>query len=664
MHVQILRGLLERPMILLAAPLLGISAARADRAFSAGPRALAVVTPNPNTARAGVLHGDTLDVALVARTSEWRPDGAGRPSMRIEAFAEPGKSPLIPGPLVRAAKGTVVRFSVRNALATPLTFFVPAAVRGGPDRMSAMDSVVVAPGGVGEVATTGAVPGNYIYRAITTAAIDRERGVSGLLTGALVVDSAGAGTRPDDRILVLLETPDSAFAANFDPRRPPALDTIGRLLYTINGLSWPNTERLHATVGDSLHWRVINASDAPHPMHLHGFYYRVDSFTGPLVGAEGQGLPGREVVTELMWPYSSMSMTWSPDRPGDWLFHCHWAIHLTPDSLSAAPDDTHHREMTGLVLGIEVAARAGAATVVAQQAASPAMRTTRRLRLVAVEDSAPGDTRSAGAVPSMHFVIDENGHRTTAPLGQSPELDLVRGQPVAITIVNHLDEPTSVHWHGVEVEDSYVDGVAGFSGSGRHLAPAIAPGDSFVARFTPPRSGTFMYHTHMDDARQERAGMVGPLIVRDSAAAPSPDEHTFLLKGARLGHRSPLEIDDGSRADTIELRVGRAVRLRLASLAWTNPTPLVSLAAKPDSGLPRGQAEVLQWTPLAKDGFDLPPAARTPRAARQVISMGETYDYVFTPTRPGLYVLSARPGAPPGVPVPRRVLAQVILRAE
>jgi FtsP/CotA-like multicopper oxidase with cupredoxin domain len=70
--------------------------------------------------------------------------------------------------------------------------------------------------------------------------------------------------------------------ARLDERRH-SLFTAGewRLVCTINGRSWPNTDRVAATVRDSLGWRIINASyDAP-PMHLHGFYYRVDAFSGP-----------------------------------------------------------------------------------------------------------------------------------------------------------------------------------------------------------------------------------------------------------------------------------------------------------------------------------------------------------------------------------------------
>lgn len=39
-------------------------------------------------------------------------------------------------------------------------------------------------------------------------------------------------------------------------------------------------------------------------------------------------------------------------------------------------------------------------------------------------------------------------------------LTLRRGEPVEITLVNHLPEATAIHWHGMEL-DSYFDGVHG-----------------------------------------------------------------------------------------------------------------------------------------------------------------------------------------------------------
>jgi hypothetical protein len=53
-------------------------------------------------------------------------------------------------------------------------------------------------------------------------------------------------------------------------------------------------------------------------------------------------------------------------------------------------------------------------------------------------------------------------------------------------------------------------------------------------------------------------------------------------------------------------------------------------------GIP--QDELLErWRPAAKDGFDLPTGSLVP--ARQVISIGETYDFDYTPERSGSFRL-------------------------
>jgi FtsP/CotA-like multicopper oxidase with cupredoxin domain len=83
---------------------------------------------------------------------------------------------------------------------------------------------------------------------------------------------------------------------------------------------------------------------------------------------------------------------------------------------------------------------------------------------------------------------------------------------VSINVRNQLPEATSVHWHGIELENYYY-GVAGFGTDGRRVSPMIEPGQAFEALFTPPRAGTSIYHTHMNDLQQVLAGLSGPLIV-------------------------------------------------------------------------------------------------------------------------------------------------------
>jgi FtsP/CotA-like multicopper oxidase with cupredoxin domain len=608
-----------------------------------------VVQPNRNTQPAGVLQNGVLTVTLEAQPSLWYLDGPQHPAMTIEAFSEPGKPPLLPAPLVRVPAGTEVRLTIRNSLSRPLTFQVPAAVQGGPDRVNAMDAVVVAPGAVGTLTTRADVPGSYAYQGRTPLRSGSGNPLAGLLAGAIVVDTAGAVAPPQDRVFVIMATRDSAQTVcrdtvTGDNAIQKAIQCGGeRLHYTINGASWPGTERLHATVGDSLRWRVINASGGlPHEMHLHGFYYRVDSYTGPT----GQGyppiVPGQMVVTQLLPPLSAMSITWSPDRPGNWLFHCHTALHTTPpNTLSSAADEPDMGGMAGLVLGAIIAPRAGVAPT-GHPAAS-----VRRLRLVAEQGPGAAGRGVWGvgmrdSVPLMHFVLEEQGRRTDTHTDFSPELDLMRGEAVAITIVNHLDEPTTVHWHGIELEDSYMDGAAGFGGTGTHLTPAIAPGDSFVARFTPPRAGTFMYHAHVVDVREQLAGLEGALIVRDRGA-PSSDDHVFFFKGWSASKGHPLEINGQANPDTVVLPAGRVARLRFMNLSLNVPLVSFFLTARPDSVFQIANDTMLvRWRLVAKDGFDLPAGAHVQRPAQQAVGMGETWDVEFMPERRGVLKLEIR----------------------
>jgi manganese oxidase len=579
-----------------------------------------VTAPNPNTTPSGTLHDGVLTLQLDALVASWH-DGSGAvPGTTVFAFAERGRSPTVPGPLVRVPAGTSIRISVRNSLTRTLRFFIPTSA-------ATNDSVTVAPGATEELIVRDAKPGNYVYRATDSTRSGRLMGVAGALAGAIVVDTAGAPRTPLDRVMVMLTTPDSLSVA-----RQQADTTIsavsGRFAFTINGRSWPNTERFNLTVGDTLHWRVINASFDPHPMHLHGFYYRVDEFTGPFVARDGPTEPGRMVVTQRMSPFSTMRMTWTPERPGNWLMHCHLSIHLVPpDGIAKRTGHENHAntEMVGLVLGISVKPRPGD-----RAPAEPV--TPRRLRILVVSDASLSDSQ-----PVQRYVIEENGKRIVSQTGQSPTLYLTRNQPVAITVVNQMNEYTAVHWHGMELE-SYYDGVAGLSGAGNRLAPMIAPRDSFVARFTPPRTGTFMYHAHMDDLVQQRAGLVGAMIVQEGPPEKARDDYEIFLKSAvdATNVRDRMEIGGVKNPDTLVVRAGRPARLRLMNLGLTYPNVGVVLTARPDSvGVALRDTLVTSWIPVAKDGADIPVSSRQPMRARQVISMGETYDFIFNAPSPG-----------------------------
>ena len=587
----------------------------------------AVLVPNPNSASAGRLSNGVLSVDLDVTTARWNPEATHLAMSDVVAFAERGKPPSIPAPLVRAPAGTEVHFSIRNTLDRPITFFAPRSA-------TVDDSIVVDPKATGDLRATLDKSGNFIYRATIGDYAGKKFRVSGVLAGAVIVDSIGATKRPDERVLVILQTPDSEAVALGErgARAPLGTPLFG---FTINGRSWPKTERVSATVGDTLHWRVINASFDIHPMHLHGFFYDVDQFDGREAARNGEAKPDGPVVTQRLSGFSGMTMTWVAERPGQWLFHCHFAVHLEPPpgTVEHSPTENHALAgMVGLVIGIDVKP-SGRPRVTAS------LPSLHSLRLIAVRDSGYPDS-----VPSLRFIIDDHGRRTQAWPGMSPTLYLRRNEPVAITVVNTMPEPTAVHWHGIEL-DSYNDGVAGWSGMGTRVAPLIAPGDSFVARFTPTRSGTFMYHSHYDDPRQQPAGLAGALIVRDGPGPVDADDHVFFLKGARAGPFPPrtLDINGQTDPDTVVFHVGRAQRLRLLSLALVNPNATVWLTTRMDSAFSiTRDTMVVDWRPVAKDGADLPENGRSSRLARQMIAPGEAYDFSYTPSRTGRMRLEVR----------------------
>lgn len=112
-----------------------------------------------------------------------------------------------------------------------------------------------------------------------------------------------------------------------------------------------------------------------------------------------------------------------------------------------------------------------------------------------------------------------------------PPMVITRGEATEITVLNHLKSPTTIHWHGLELE-SYYDGVVG-GGVADQVTPAIAPGGSFVARFTPNRAGTFIYHTHAADPNQLSGGIYGALIVLEPGQSFDAEHDKLLVIGTR-----------------------------------------------------------------------------------------------------------------------------------
>lgn len=87
-----------------------------------------------------------------------------------------------------------------------------------------------------------------------------------------------------------------------------------------------------------------------------------------------------------------------------------------------------------------------------------------------------------------------------------PTLTWHDGEDVTITVTNHMDEDTSIHWHGILLPGE-MDGVPGLNGF-----PGIKPGETFTYHFKIRQTGTYWYHAHSNV--QEQEGVYGSLVVK------------------------------------------------------------------------------------------------------------------------------------------------------
>ena len=583
---------------------------------------------NDNRSPAGTVRDGVLTVRLVARAVAWQPDGANGCALSVNAFAEEGRATQIPGPLVRVPAGTEVRVSVRNALAKTLW------VRGLQDRgPGVLDSTEVAPGTTRDFRFTASTPGARYYWAGRIDARVPVSDADGQLVGAFVVDPPReAGSKPvSDRVMVL---------TRWTPGGTP--ENRGFQVNAFNGRSWPNTERLTYTAGDSVFWHVINGADIGHEMHLHGFYFRTDA-TGFAIAPARASPDGSGImrVTGVLRAGEWASVAWSPDRPGNWLYHCHVLSHMSggqrlarmpgANAASAAHDhapraNANHAldDMGGLVLGLDV--RPSRAATVAPSG-NPAAPSPRR----SIDVFADKRARTFGEAPGYGFVTQEGSEPPALDSIRIPgsPLILTRGEPVRIAVHNRLTTPISVHWHGIEL-DSYFDGVGDFSGAAKRIAPMIAANDSFVVRFTPPRAGTFMYHVHGERGEELASGLYAPLIVlQPGATFDARTDRVFMLADGGPGEGRPVFVNGTSTPDSMQMVVGTTYRLRFITISSDDAH--VSTMSGPGGRV--------SWRSLATDGYDAPSARSIVGPARYVAGPGRTRDFAFTPATPGDYAL-------------------------
>jgi len=269
---------------------------------------------------------------------------------------------------------------------------------------------------------------------------------------------------------------------------------------------------------------------------------------------------------------------------------------------------------------------------------APALPTTgqpgRDYTPVRVPGGAKLDWKIVDGVKVFHLIAEEVEHEFAPGLKaqcwgynghvHGPVIEAVDGDRVRVYVTNRLPAPTTVHWHGVFLENG-MDGVGGIT------QPIIKPGETFRYEWTFRQHGTLMYHPHHDEMTQMAMGMMGIIVVhpRDIPVAERPDRDFVLMLSewkieAGASRPDPMAMNDFNLltmnakcfpgTEPLVTQLGDKVRIRLGNLSAMDHHPI--------------HLHGFTFNVVATDGGAIPPAGQWPETT-VLVPTGSTRDIEF-----------------------------------
>ena len=271
-------------------------------------------------------------------------------------------------------------------------------------------------------------------------------------------------------------------------------------------------------------------------------------------------------------------------------------------------------------------------------APAPAART-----LHAAQDAAPNTPQPTDASDSASeadvFRTTLRAQRVEGPnglqygyngLNPGPTLRVPLGASVEIELINELDVPTTIHWHGLHVPFP-MDGVV-------WMGAPVEPGETFTYRFTADQPGTFWYHPHVDTARQVDAGLYGAFVVEDPFEAEAMEavanDWVFVLdsidewseEGAHPVHGHGRVVRrwqvNAVEAGEVLVGAGEVIRARLVNAANHGTAAVEPVLVQAD-----GSEAPASWAQIGSDQ-GLLASARSPD--RVLLASGDRAEVLFS----------------------------------
>ncbi|MCD1259205.1 multicopper oxidase family protein [Paenibacillus athensensis] len=124
-----------------------------------------------------------------------------------------------------------------------------------------------------------------------------------------------------------------------------------------------------------------------------------------------------------------------------------------------------------------------------------------------------------------------------------PQIRVKQGETIKVNLKNQLQEPVTIHWHGVPVPNA-MDGIPGVTQN------AVQPGQSFTYEFKADVPGTYWYHSHQDSVNQLDRGLYGSFIVEPKEGTRVDRDYTLVLdEWMSSGEMSGMNMSGGNMSE-------------------------------------------------------------------------------------------------------------------
>ena len=231
-----------------------------------------------------------------------------------------GYNGQVHGPTIEAVEGDRVRIYLTNRLAAPTTahwhgIFLP----NGMDGVGGLNQRAIKPGETFKYEWTFRQHGTFMYHSHHDEMTQMAMGMMGMIV--VHPRKPPPGYAVDRDFVIML----SEWAIKPGTRRPDPNEMSDFNILTMNARSYPGTVPLVCKTGDRVRIRLGNLSAMDHhPIHLHGYYFKVAATDGGRIPAKAQW----PETTVLVPTGSTRDIEFVADAPGDWAMHCHMTHHV------------------------------------------------------------------------------------------------------------------------------------------------------------------------------------------------------------------------------------------------------------------------------------------------------------------------------------------------